>query len=77
MFADYAREKLGIAPGNIKVLMDTEATRSGLLRALKVWLPQAVQPDKTDLYVFYAGHGMASDDGESAYRSLRCRHILA
>ena len=67
MFADYAREKLGIAPGNIKVLMDTEATRSGLLRALKVWLPQAVQPNKTDLYVFYAGHGMASDDGESAY----------
>jgi branched-chain amino acid transport system substrate-binding protein len=67
MFADYAREKLGIAPGNIKVLTDTEATRSGLLRALKVWLPQAVQPDKTDLYVFYAGHGMASDDGESAY----------
>ena len=67
MFADYAREKLGIAQGNIKVLMDTEATRGGLLRALKVWLPQAVQPDKTDLYVFYAGHGMASDDGESAY----------
>jgi len=67
MFADYAREKLGIAPGNIKVLTDTEATRSGLLRALKVWLLQAVQPDKTDLYVFYAGHGMASDDGESAY----------
>ena len=67
MFADYAREKLGIAPGNIKVLTDTEATRSGLLRALKVWLPQAVEPDKTDLYIFYAGHGMASDDGESAY----------
>lgn len=67
MFADYAREKLGIAPENIKVLTDAEATRSGLLRALKVWLPQAVQPNKTDLYVFYAGHGMASDDGESAY----------
>ena len=67
MFADYAREKLGIAPGNIKLLTDTEATRSGLLRALKVWLPQAVRPNKTDLYIFYAGHGMASDDGESAY----------
>jgi tetratricopeptide (TPR) repeat protein len=67
MFADYAREKLGISPENVMVLTDTEATRSGLLKALKVWLPQAVQPDKTDLYVFYAGHGMASDDGESAY----------
>ena len=67
MFADYAREKLGISPENVMVLTDTEATRSGLLKALKVWLPQAVQPGTTDLYVFYAGHGMASDDGESAY----------
>ncbi len=67
IFADYAREKLGIPAENIKVLTDGEATRSGLLRALKVWLPQAVRPDQTDLYVFYAGHGMASDDGESAY----------
>ena len=67
MFADYAREKLGVPAGNIKVLTDEEATRNGLLRALKVWLPTVVKPDTTDLYVFYAGHGMASDNGESAY----------
>ena len=66
MFADYAREKLGIAPGISRPYRHrSDPQRS--LRALKVWLPQAVEPDKTDLYIFYAGHGMASDDGESAY----------
>jgi hypothetical protein len=67
MFADYAREKLGIADNNIKTLSDTGASKAEILRALKVWLPKAVKPDTTDLYVFYAGHGMPTADGTSAY----------
>ncbi len=67
MFADYAREKLGIADNNITVLTDTGASKADILRALKVWLPKAVKPDTTDLYVFYAGHGMPTADGSSAY----------
>ncbi len=67
MFADYAKEKLGVTDNNIKVLSDTEASKAEILRALKVWLPQAVKPDTTDLYVFYAGHGMPTADGTSAY----------
>ena len=67
MFADYAREKLGIAENNIKSLSDTGASKAEILRALKVWLPKVVEPDTTDLYVFYAGHGMPTADGSSAY----------
>ncbi len=67
MFADYAREKLGIPDNNIKVLTNTGATETEVLRALKVWLPKAVKPDTTDLYVFYAGHGMPTADGTTAY----------
>ncbi len=67
MFADYAREKLGISDNNVKVLSDTGASKAEILRALKVWLPKAVKPDTTDLYVFYAGHGMPTADGTSAY----------
>ena len=67
MFADYAKEKLGVTDNNIKVLSDTEASKAEILRALKVWLPKAVKPDTTDLYVFYAGHGMPTADGTSAY----------
>ncbi|MEE2820569.1 MAG: caspase family protein [Pseudomonadota bacterium] len=67
MFADYAREKLGIPASNVKVLTDSEASEREILTALKVWLPTAVKPDKTDLYVFYAGHGMPTADGSTAY----------
>ena len=67
IFADYAREKLGISDNNVKVLSDTGASKAEILRALKVWLPKAVKPDTTDLYVFYAGHGMPTADGTSAY----------
>ena len=67
MFADYAREKLGIPTGNVKVLTDSGAGERNILEALRVWLPQAVKPDTTDLYVFYAGHGMPTADGTSAY----------
>ncbi|MDB3999419.1 caspase family protein [Litorivicinus sp.] len=67
MFADYAREKLGIPAGNVKLLTDSRASERGILRALKVWLPTVVRPDETDLYVFYAGHGMPTADGSSAY----------
>ena len=67
MFADYAREKLGIRDNNIKVLSDIGASKAEILRALKVWLPKAVKPETTDLYIFYAGHGMPTADGSSAY----------
>ena len=67
MFADYALEKLGIPAGNVKVLTDSEASEREILTALKVWLPTAVEPEKTDLYVFFAGHGMPTADGSSAY----------
>ena len=67
MFADYAREKLGIPAGNVKVLTDSGAGERNILEALRIWLPQAVKPDTTDLYVFYAGHGMPTADGSSAY----------
>ena len=67
VFADYASEKLGIPRNNIKVLTDSGASEGDILRALKVWLPTVVKPGKTDLYVFYAGHGMPTADGSSAY----------
>mgnify|MGYP002152325868 CR=1 FL=1 len=67
IFADYAREKLGVPAENVRVLTDSQASERGILRALKVWLPQVVAPGETDLYVFYAGHGMPTADGDSAY----------
>lgn len=66
-FADYAREKLGVPAGNLKLLTNADASEREILRALKSWLPTIVEPGLTDLYVFYAGHGMPAVDGSSAF----------
>ncbi len=66
-FADFAREKLGVPAEKTMVLTNAEASERGILRSLKVWLPTIINPGVTDLYVFYAGHGMPATDGSSAY----------
>ena len=38
-----------------------------MLRSIKNWLARSVKQNKTDVYVFFAGHGLASDDGEKMY----------
>ena len=67
MFADDAREKLGIPDNNIKVLTDTGATETEAPRALKVWFPKAVKPDNNGPYVPVRRPTGATADGTSAY----------
>ena len=66
-FYDYAVRALGIKPENIKMLIDGEAEQVEILSAFKSWLPSYVKKDKTDLYVFYSGHGLPSTDGKSLF----------
>jgi hypothetical protein len=66
-FYDYARRALGIKPENIRLLVDDKADASEILRAFKTWLPTVVNKNTTDVYVFYSGHGLPSEDGGSLY----------
>jgi hypothetical protein len=66
-FYDYARRALGIKPENIRLLVDDKADASEILRAFKTWLPTRVNKNTTDVYVFYSGHGLPSEDGGSLY----------
>ena len=66
-FFDYAVRGLGIAPDNIRLLLDADADDLALLRAFQTWLPSRVNRDKTDVYVFYSGHGLAGDDAQTTY----------
>ena len=66
-FYDYAARALGIRLDNIKLLVDGEADDLEIRRAFKSWLPYKVKKGKTDVYVFYSGHGLTSDDGKSLY----------
>ena len=67
MFYDYANLKLGIASSNIKELVNDRADRIDITRAIKSWLLKRTVTDKTDVYVFFAGHGLATDDGKDVY----------
>ena len=67
VFSDYAIQKLGIPANRVKTLVNTNADESGMLLAVKDWLARANRQDKSDIYIFFAGHGLASDDGEKMY----------
>jgi hypothetical protein len=67
VFYDYASRALGIKQENIKLLLDDEADVSGILTAFQNWLPLKVRKGKTDVYVFYSGHGLPSPDGKSLF----------
>ena len=67
VFYDYAIRALGVKPENIKLLLDDSADEVEILAAFRNWLPMKVKKNKTDLIVFYSGHGLPGDDGKSLY----------
>ena len=66
-FKEYATKGLGIQNNNIKLLVDEDATFIKINKALKKWLKSKIIEGKTDLIIFYAGHGLASKDGKELY----------
>ena len=67
VFYDYAMRALGIPAANIKLLVDADAEQLEVYKALRNWLPAKVNKGKTDVYVFYSGHGLPAEDGKSLY----------
>jgi hypothetical protein len=66
-FRTYATRALGIKPSNIKVLIDDKANRGNTLEAFKIWLPKIAGKGGKDIHIFFAGHGLASDNGKDLY----------
>jgi hypothetical protein len=66
-FYDYSIRALGIKPENIKLLVDEGADDVEIYKAFQNWLPVKVKKGKTDVYVFYSGHGYPAQDGNSLY----------
>ena len=60
-------ERSGVKPENIKLLVDDKADAAEILVTFKNWLPTRVKTGSTDVYVFYSGHGLPSEDGNSLY----------
>jgi hypothetical protein len=66
-FYEYAIRALGIKQEKIKMLLDDEADEVNIVKAFENWLPIQVNKGKTDVYVFYSGHGLPAPDGKSLY----------
>jgi TonB family protein len=66
-FYEYAVRALGVKPEKIKMLLDDEADEINVVKAFENWLPIQVNRDKTDVYVFFSGHGLPAPDGKSLY----------
>jgi hypothetical protein len=67
LFTEYAQVALGIRAEKIRLLIDSDADEIEIVRAFRSWLLRNVTRGKTEVYVFYSGHGLPSDDGKSLY----------
>jgi hypothetical protein len=66
VFYDYAIRALGVKPENIKLLVDQDAEEVEIIKTFKTWLPSRVK-STTEVYVFYSGHGLPTQDGQGLY----------
>ena len=66
-FSDYANNVLGIPQENIRTLSNDKANEIEIKIALKSWLKGYITPNQSDIYIFFAGHGLASADGKELY----------
>jgi len=66
-FREYAIRALGVESSNIKLLVDSKATRPEILKALKIWLPRIAGEGAKKIYIFFSGHGLATFSGSDLY----------
>lgn len=66
-FGEFATSALGLETARVKVLTGAEARLLDIEKAIDTWLKAEIQSGATDVYVFFAGHGLASPDGRDLY----------
>jgi hypothetical protein len=66
-FYEYAKKAFGVNDNNIKLLLDNDAGLVSSLSTLSKWLPGKIKKNQTDLIIFFAGHGLASNNGKELY----------
>ena len=66
-FFDYARRAFGVNKQNINLLVNEEATVVKTDKAVSLWLKSKIKKNKSDLIIFFAGHGLASSAGKELY----------
>jgi hypothetical protein len=69
-FARFLTSNFGFAPGDIKLLIDGDATKAAILGAFDDWLVAGTNPGDRALF-YYAGHGaqILDEDGDEALKT--------
>ena len=66
-FYDFAMLKLGVPADNIKELVNSSANEVDVRLAVKDWIARSAKHGVSDIYVFFAGHGLANQSGDDMY----------
>jgi hypothetical protein len=67
LFYDYAVNSLGVPRDRIRLLTGSEARKLDVEKALLNWMRPLIARGQTDVFIFFSGHGLASDDGKDLY----------
>jgi len=68
VFREYLAETMGVKRQRIQLATNTKATQAELSKLLgpNGWLARNVVKGKSDIIVYFSGHGIASPDGKSS-----------
>ena len=66
-FKEHAVSYLGVRPERVKLLTDSHAQRSDILLAFKYWLPANINSGKTDVIIYFSGHGLSQEQVKQRY----------
>jgi uncharacterized caspase-like protein len=66
-FTQHAVRYLGVKPENVKLLTDSNANRAEILLAFKYWLPAHINAGKTDVFIYFSGHGLSQEQVKQRY----------
>ena len=67
VFREFAINNLGIYENNIKYLSGSVADEKAILLSVKKWLRRSIKKEKSDVYIFFAGHGLATENGKDLF----------
>jgi hypothetical protein len=67
VFRQYAQNVLRVPEENIIYLANDKATKGAIEMAIEAQLPAIVTPGKSDVYVYYAGHGAPEVEKKAPY----------
>ncbi|WP_173984687.1 caspase family protein [Magnetospirillum sp. SS-4] len=66
-FYDYAINALGIPRDRVKLLTGTDARRLDIQKAVRTWVKPLIAKGQSDVFVFFSGHGLSSEDGSNLF----------